>query len=304
MTNNEAGVVLGTWSGKAVGERYVVLSSNAVVLPVAASQQSFVTNLKARATNLLVKFANQSLAVSNKLDNWFSQNSIVGPYYDGPNFPMWSATGLISHVGAPTNFFGSTPWSGLGTNAFGWPNMTNALRALIWTPAYPYVTEYYPTNPPLGRWWSGSHTSSWSIAVSIATTNFGPDNWVQIFRYTQGERFANVVYAEGETICGYIRCNASTQYYKEVDFYQGATAPMGFIASYSTFDASGDAVTTNWTWKATVSGMQGSFSNLFGDTTLSLANWVDDPPPDTLSYARGYDLYGGALLRWTGLNFK
>lgn len=301
-TNSDAAVQFGTWSGKAFNERYTVLSSNAVVLPFAASQQAFITNLKARATNVLVKFANQSVAANEKFDAWFGPNSIVEPFYAAANFPLWSVTGLVTHLGAPTNFFAATPWTDLATNAFGWQNMTSVVRTLVWTPAR--VTEDYPIDPPLGRWWGGAHTSSWSVAVSIATTNTGPNFWIQIFRYTQGTRYTDVVYAAAETICGYISCNASTQFYKEVDFYQGATAPMGFIADHSTFDASGDSVTTNWTWKATVGGMQGSFSNLFGDTSLSLANWVDDPPPDTLTYARGYDLYGGALVRWIGLNFR
>ncbi len=186
VTNNDAAVALGTWSGKAMGERYVVLSSNAVALPVAASQQGLVTNLKARATNIRSAFVNQSLAVSNKLDDWFTQRPDPNPPHN-PAFPRWSSTGIVSYLSLPTNIFDATPWADLVTNVLGWGGFTSSVRNLLWTTPYPQYNYLNVT----GFWGFGSHTSSWAIGKSIALTNLYPSSYVEGFsKYTQGERTA------------------------------------------------------------------------------------------------------------------
>lgn len=283
-------------------ERYIALSSGEMVLPRATSQQSLVTNLKLRVVTVLPSFANQSVAVSNRFDTWLSNNVPFNP--NGAEFPQWTATGLVAYLGAPTNYFTSTPQAGLMTNALGWVTMTNVLRSMVWTIPSTYF-EYFPTNPPLlGREWYGWHTSSWAAAKVSAETN-GVDlpQWV-IGRYTQGRRDESRVEAHAGTFWGYVGYNTSTQFVKAVDFYQAASPPFGFWATYSTFDDNGDAVSMSWTWKATTSGVQGAVSNLYGNGSWSIGNWVDDPPSDGNEYARGYDLHHAAVIRWTGFNFQ
>lgn len=130
-------VDLGTWSGKALRERYIALSSGAGVLPLAASQLSLVTNLKAQVQGVFPSYLNHTQANSGSFDAWFAaQSQSALPYWvDTDEFLQGSQN--------PSNFFAVTPRDGLSTNMLGWPGIAHALDALRWTGsiALPYQAE-------------------------------------------------------------------------------------------------------------------------------------------------------------------
>ncbi len=304
-TNCQSAVDFGTWNGKASLERYQALSTTNTVLPIASSQQSFVANLKSQAQVILTNFVDHTLAVSNHFDGWFSQRYLPPSewWWPASPFPMWSATGLVAHLAQPTNFFTVTPWAGLSTNTLGWRGLTNTLRSLAWTAPPLWMPIIEATN----RIWTGA-TSSWAVAKAKAEASESWDWGWTVTKTTSGRHGTNPIswyLAEAETSIGYANCYVTTQFYKEVDFY--VMADLGLLwspADYSlTFDPNGDGVSTNWIWKSTLTGWNGSFSNLYGDTTFSLGNWADQPDLG-LPTLRGYELYGATLARWTGFTFK
>lgn len=138
-------VAIGTWCGKARGERWQAIGTSGASLPKVNSQKTIVQDLKSSFQSMSSSFVNQSSAVGGAFDAWFATSNAYGRYQD--SFPAWSSIEILSYVSAPTNYLINTPWLatiGSGTNSsytygsyltsdYGWKNLSNLYSALRWT---------------------------------------------------------------------------------------------------------------------------------------------------------------------------
>ncbi len=67
---------------------------------------------------------------SGHYETWFASLSCTNPAQYV--LPTWTTTALVAYVGAPTNFFSSTPWRRLNESTNGWDNLKKCIQALNW----------------------------------------------------------------------------------------------------------------------------------------------------------------------------
>ncbi len=298
-------VDVGTWCGKALAERRAVIWSTNAALPACNSQQGRLTELKGAATDIFPWYANQTLATGGNYTAYFRSASP-----DDQWFPLWTGTGMAVSLSLPTNYFVSTPWSGLPTNAYGWVGMSNVMKTLSWTVVdWGDLSSSIPAGVQNTRTWEGWSTSSWANAKAAAAAN----------PVTSRETFGDPSKATGGNSTWYdcnrfhalaitrffdLVCHVNTQFFKYVDFYvMGGPSYFPYGGDEDVFDGNGDGITTNWVFKATQSGTRGVFSNRYGDVTLKIGTWARQPI--CLEYiSRGYDSWGWVVARWTGFQYK
>lgn len=112
----------GTWVQNALRERQIVAeSSQLVTIPAYGSQSNRLKDMKSILRGVIPAFVDNTKTSGDFLD-WFSAPTGTtaegcGVYPD--RFPLHTVTGLLAHVGAPTNYFEYTPWRPLDDQSFG-----------------------------------------------------------------------------------------------------------------------------------------------------------------------------------------
>jgi len=129
VSHCQQAVDLGTWSGKAIPERGLVVGVYTTALPARASQQAFLATLKDLVQMLVDTdlWVDTSEAAGTRLDQWFAQASCPS------DPPVLTTAGLLDQCALPADWFTVTPFTGLVTNAAGWCGMTNAFGHIVWT---------------------------------------------------------------------------------------------------------------------------------------------------------------------------
>lgn len=127
LTNCNNIVDLGTWSGKAMLERQIVVGITNPVLPMAGSQSQCIEAVKTRASGLLgtTYWVDMSLASGGSFAGWFAATNDA--------FPNLSTDVLLSASGLPTNWLSVTPSGGLAASIYGWPGITGIYSHIVAT---------------------------------------------------------------------------------------------------------------------------------------------------------------------------
>ena len=160
VSNYAYAVDFGTWCGRAIAERSSAIGCSGRILPTSDSQQDFVHNVKYCVSQIAPLYVDQFRADGGGFLSWLADAS-------HPYFPMYTTTGLLEQVSAPTNYFITTPWrptdgSGSGsttdytyppydTRSYGWMYLksiiTNLFLLVLDGNRIPYATQYFTNSP-------------------------------------------------------------------------------------------------------------------------------------------------------------
>jgi len=120
----ESAVDKGTWVRNALKERYAVIGQTYPTNPASDSQQHYLQQLKNDVKSILHHYVDLDALGANGLAGWYFGNGTNGP----TELPMFTVTGLCARVGAPANYLGFTPMSGLAD--YGWDYIKDAICML------------------------------------------------------------------------------------------------------------------------------------------------------------------------------
>lgn len=222
LTNGNYGVDVGMWSGKGLRERFVALNDGTPVLPRASSQQSCVISFKGNLNDMIGSWVDTNFAVSGSFNNWFTNSN--------SDFPFLSRTTLVARCNFQTNWFDATPWSGLMTNANGWPGWTQIMSKVIWSKSASGL----------------SHTTTVYCAHNADVTSYATTGTCDSLGPSFGQVFidlydANAVFMESHKFDTYSQsafalaaCSIATQLTSDADFYyyDGFLEPVSSNCTY------------------------------------------------------------------------
>ena len=264
-------------------------------------------NIKDWVATTCVYFVDTTVATNDLLDGWFSANQ------SSNTPPFWTKDTLEAAVGAPTNYFDTTPWRALSSTntALGWHYLDDALNQMrwIWTGSGLAWDTADATNS-----WGGGDTAgfgggsfSWADAIASATGtvespppiyDFGTDG-VPPAWYWQA-------YADTNNADHRAAWAAIWSPLRAVNAYTGTPALVDAYVKWGTYGdygASGDVFNayslTRPQYLAAVASndyFSGAATNWTSDLGLETNGWptiIDEP--DAADYAQDYWYY-----RWEG----
>lgn len=124
---------IGTWAARALEERYLAIGEPTELIPMEDSTQHYLEQIKARLQYLIPFFVCHTNAAGRTFKTYFRTPIAPGGTNYPTDFPMWTTTALLAHVGAPSNWFSETQWRPELTDSNGWVHVSNIIAHLCWT---------------------------------------------------------------------------------------------------------------------------------------------------------------------------
>ena len=141
-------------------------STNAIEFPGFFTQRSRLISYKSYIKDSLTTNFVYS-TITNAAGNFYSSNDLT-------SVSMWSVTGLLADVGAPTNYFDSTPYFKLNTESNGWLFMREICDRLKWTTTDEYIYVYSQ------RWADVFGVSVCADALVVLTNEYATSGWFNV----------------------------------------------------------------------------------------------------------------------------
>jgi len=132
-------------------------------------QRSALTNYKHFIQASLVPEYVHS-GTTNAVGNFYSSNDLQAVTF-------WTASNILVDVGAPTNYFDSTPYFNLSSVSNGWMFMRDIVDRLKWTTTEDYVYVY---SQKWGDTFCAITTNVCADALVILTNDYGTSVWMDV----------------------------------------------------------------------------------------------------------------------------
>jgi len=310
-------VSMGTWCGKAVEERGVVVGDTNAFLPKTSSQQGIVINVKQNIQSRYPSYIRPGIADVPGVLNTFGVDGL-----------KWSNdVAFLTYCGLAANSFSSTPYFALQVPASsnGWYSVKGCLTNMFLT----YGSAFYSVSGEQPSYWHGffgdewgnAYYDTWIKATGFTESDWAIDNWSWLGYPTRLS--LGISYSPGcDTAllindCWCLGYNyAPESICRTADVYHKAGAPQEYpeADNVSVFDPQNTSVSNGW-WKVGtlpetnstfVAGIDVGINGYSGDP--GMPSWCSEPfnigaTPQICQL--GWETKDQLIvLCWTGFQYK